>query len=159
MKIYHIIGGICTGKSTLLRHLKKEIPNSVSISIDIVRKKNPANPEKQMISKITKKMFFCDYLFIETSGSNRMINAFLKPLKPVTIKLCASQAEIRKRLIERFNDPYYAEKNYWNVKSLKEVVAFNNRISVIQSDFEINTEAKSETETVEEFLEKSLIKK
>ena len=145
MVIIHIIGGICSGKTSVIEKLREEFPDILTLMIDEERMVDISKSEETIFRKIESSQ--SDVIVLETSGLNYLINKYLDNKNVVTIKLIVNHDELKKRVLKRQTDENYQRKYFWGNKDFEDIVNFNDSVyHHTQSDVEIDTSFNSEEE-------------
>ena len=145
MMIIHIIGGICSGKTSVIEKLREEFPDILTLMIDEERMVDISKSEETIFRKIESSQ--SDVIVLETSGLNYLVNKYLDNKNVVTIKLIVNHDELKKRVLKRQTDENYQRKYFWGNKDFEEIVNFNDSVyHHTQSDVEIDTSFNSEEE-------------
>ena len=145
MMIIHIIGGICSGKTSVIEKLREEFPDILTLMIDEERMVDISKSEETIFRKIESSQ--SDVIVLETSGLNYLINKYLDNKNVVTIKLIVNHDELKKRVLKRKTDENYQRKYFWGNKDFEDIVNFNDSVyHHTQSDVEIDTSFNSEEE-------------
>ena len=145
MVIIHIIGGICSGKTSVIEKLREEFPDILTLMIDEERMVDISKSEETIFRKIESSQ--SDVVVLETSGLNYMVNKYLDNKNVVTIKLIVNHDELKKRVLKRQTDENYQRKYFWGNKDFEDIVNFNDSVyHHTQSDVEIDTSFNSEEE-------------
>ena len=145
MVIIHIIGGICSGKTSVIEKLREEFPDILTLMIDEERMVDISKSEETIFRKIESSQ--SDVVVLETSGLNYMVNKYLDNKNVVTIKLIVNHDELKKRVLKRQTDENYQRKYFWGNKDFEDIVNFNDSVyHHTQSDVEIYTSFNSEEE-------------
>ena len=84
MMIIHIIGGICSGKTSVIEKLREEFPDILTLMIDEERMVDISKSEETIFRKIESSQ--SDVIVMETSGLNYLVNKYLDNKNVVTIK-------------------------------------------------------------------------
>ena len=145
MMIIHIIGGICSGKTSVIEKLREEFPDILTLMIDEERMVDISKSEETIFRKIESSQ--SDVVVLETSGLNYLVNKYLDNKNVVTIKLIVNHDELKKRVLKRQTDENYQRKYFWGNKDFEDIVNFNDSVyHHTQSDVEIDTSFNSEEE-------------
>lgn len=145
MIIIHIIGGICSGKTSVIEKLREEFPDVLTLMIDEERMVDISKSEETIFRKIESSQ--SDIIVMETSGLNSLVNKYLDNKNVVTIKLIVNHDELKKRVLKRQTDENYQRKYFWGNKDFEDIVNFNDSVyHHTQSDVEIDTSFNSEEE-------------
>ena len=145
MMIIHIIGGICSGKTSVIEKLREEFPDILTLMIDEERMVDISKSEETIFRKIESSQ--SDVIVLETSGLNYLVNKYLDNKNVVTIKLIVNHDELKKRVLKRQTDENYQRKYFWGNKDFEDIVNFNDSVyHHTQSDVEIDTSFNSEEE-------------
>jgi|GEM_PF-1089565 hypothetical protein len=145
MMIIHIIGGICSGKTSVIEKLREEFPDILTLMIDEERMVDISKSEETIFRKIESSQ--SDVIVMETSGLNYLVNKYLDNKNVVTIKLIVNHDELKKRVLKRQTDENYQRKYFWGNKDFEDIVNFNDSVyHHTQSDVEIDTSFNSEEE-------------
>ena len=145
MMIIHIIGGICSGKTSVIEKLREEFPDILTLMIDEERMVDISKSEETIFRKIESSQ--SDVIVMETSGLNYLVNKYLDNKNVVTIKLIVNHDELKKRVLKRQTDEDYQRKYFWGNKDFEDIVNFNDSVyHHTQSDVEIDTSFNSEEE-------------
>ena len=145
MMIIHIIGGICSGKTSVIEKLREEFPDILTLMIDEERMVDISKSEETIFRKIESSQ--SDVIVMETSGLNYLVNKYLDNKNVVTIKLIVNHDELKKRVLKRQTDENYQRKYFWGNKDFEDMVNFNDSVyHHTQSDVEIDTSFNSEEE-------------
>lgn len=145
MMIIHIIGGICSGKTSVIEKLREEFPDILTLMIDEERMVDISKSEETIFRKIESSQ--SDVIVLETSGLNYLVNKYLDNKNVVTIKLIVNHDELKKRVLKRKTDENYQRKYFWGNKDFEDMVNFNDSVyHHTQSDVEIDTSFNSEEE-------------
>ena len=145
MMIIHIIGGICSGKTSVIEKLREEFPDILTLMIDEERMVDISKSEETIFRKIESSQ--SDVIIMETSGLNYLVNKYLDNKNVVTIKLIVNHDELKKRVLKRQTDENYQRKYFWGNKDFEDIVNFNDSVyHHTQSDVEIDTSFNSEEE-------------
>lgn len=145
MMIIHIIGGICSGKTSVIEKLREEFPDILTLMIDEERMVDISKSEETIFRKIESSQ--SDVIVMETSGLNYLVNKYLDNKNVVTIKLIVNHDELKKRVLKRQTDENYQRKYFWGNKDFEDIVNFNDSVyHHTQSDAEIDTSFNSEEE-------------
>ena len=145
MMIIHIIGGICSGKTSVIEKLREEFPDILTLMIDEERMVDISKAEETIFRKIESSQ--SDVIVMETSGLNYLVNKYLDNKNVVTIKLIVNHDELKKRVLKRQTDENYQRKYFWGNKDFEDIVNFNDSVyHHTQSDVEIDTSFNSEEE-------------
>ena len=145
MMIIHIIGGICSGKTSVIEKLREEFPDILTLMIDEERMVDISKSEETIFRKIESSQ--SDVIVMETSGLNYLVNKYLDNKNVVTIKLIVNHDELKKRVLKRKTDENYQRKYFWGNKDFEDIVNFNDSVyHHTQSDVEIDTSFNSEEE-------------
>ena len=145
MMIIHIIGGICSGKTSVIEKLREEFPDILTLMIDEERMVDISKSEETIFRKIESSQ--SDVIVLETSGLNYLVNKYLDNKNVVTIKLIVNHDELKKRVLKRQTDENYQRKYFWGNKDFEDIVNFNDSVyHHTQSDVEIDTSLNSEEE-------------
>lgn len=145
MMIIHIIGGICSGKTSVIEKLREEFPDILTLMIDEERMVDISKAEETIFRKIESSQ--SDVIVMETSGLNYLVNKYLDNKNVVTIKLIVNHDELKKRVLKRQIDENYQRKYFWGNKDFEDIVNFNDSVyHHTQSDVEIDTSFNSEEE-------------
>ena len=145
MMIIHIIGGICSGKTSVIEKLREEFPDILTLMIDEERMVDISKSEETIFRKIESSQ--SDVIVMETSGLNYLVNKYLDNKNVVTIKLIVNHDELKKRVLKRQTDENYQRKYFWGNKDFEDIVNFNDGVyHHTQSDVEIDTSFNSEEE-------------
>ena len=145
MMIIHIIGGICSGKTSVIEKLREEFPDILTLMIDEERMVDISKSEETIFRKIESSQ--SDVIVMETSGLNYLVNKYLDNKNVVTIKLIVNHDELKKRVLKRKTDENYQRKYFWGNKDFEDMVNFNDSVyHHTQSDVEIDTSFNSEEE-------------
>ena len=145
MMIIHIIGGICSGKTSVIEKLREEFPDILTLMIDEERMVDISKSEETIFRKIESSQ--SDVIVMETSGLNYLVNKYLDNKNVVTIKLIVNHDELKKRVLKRQTDENYHRKYFWGNKDFEDIVNFNDSVyHHTQSDVEIDTSFNSEEE-------------
>lgn len=145
MMIIHIIGGICSGKTSVIEKLREEFPDILTLMIDEERMVDISKSEETIFRKIESSQ--SDVIVLETSGLNYLVNKYLDNKNVVTIKLIVNHDELKKRVLKRKTDENYQRKYFWGNKDFEDIVNFNDSVyHHTQSDVEIDTSFNSEEE-------------
>lgn len=145
MMIIHIIGGICSGKTSVIEKLREEFPDFLTLMIDEERMVDISKSEETIFRKIESNQ--SDVIVLETSGLNYLVNKYLDNKNVVTIKLIVNHDELKKRVLKRKTDENYQRKYFWGNKDFEDIVNFNDSVyHHTQSDVEIDTSFNSEEE-------------
>ena len=145
MIIIHIIGGICSGKTSVIEKLREEFPDILTLMIDEERMVDISKSEETIFRKIESSQ--SDVIVMETSGLNYLVNKYLDNKNVVTIKLIVNHDELKKRVLKRQTDENYQRKYFWGNKDFEDIVNFNDSVyHHTQSDVEIDTSFNSEEE-------------
>ena len=145
MVIIHIIGGICSGKTSVIEKLREEFPDILTLMIDEERMVDISKSEETIFRKIESSQ--SDVIVLETSGLNYLVNKYLDNKNVVTIKLIVNHDELKKRVLKRQTDENYQRKYFWGNKDFEDIVNFNDSVyHHTQSDVEIDTSFNSEEE-------------
>ena len=145
MMIIHIIGGICSGKTSVIEKLREEFPDILTLMIDEERMVDISKSEETIFRKIESSQ--SDVIVLETSGLNYLVNKYLDNKNVVTIKLIVNHDELKKRVLKRQADENYQRKYFWGNKDFEDIVNFNDSVyHHTQSDVEIDTSFNSEEE-------------
>ena len=145
MMIIHIIGGICSGKTSVIEKLREEFPDIPTLMIDEERMVDISKSEETIFRKIESSQ--SDVIVMETSGLNYLVNKYLDNKNVVTIKLIVNHDELKKRVLKRQTDENYQRKYFWGNKDFEDIVNFNDSVyHHTQSDVEIDTSFNSEEE-------------
>lgn len=150
MMIIHIIGGICSGKTSVIEKLREEFPDILTLMIDEERMVDISKSEETIFRKIESSQ--SDVIVMETSGlnylvNNYLVNKYLDNKNVVTIKLIVNHDELKKRVLKRQTDENYQRKYFWGNKDFEDIVNFNDSVyHHTQSDVEIDTSFNSEEE-------------
>ena len=145
MMIIHIIGGICSGKTSVIEKLREEFPDILTLMIDEERMVDISKSEETIFRKIESSQ--SDVIVMETSGLNYLVNKYLDNKNVVTIKLIVNHDELKKRFLKRQTDENYQRKYFWGNKDFEDIVNFNDSVyHHTQSDVEIDTSFNSEEE-------------
>jgi hypothetical protein len=145
MMIIHIIGGICSGKTSVIEKLREEFPDILTLMIDEERMVDISKSEETIFRKIESSQ--SDVIVMETSGLNYLVNKYLDNKNVVTIKLIVNHNELKKRVLKRQTDENYQRKYFWGNKDFEDIVNFNDSVyHHTQSDVEIDTSFNSEEE-------------
>ena len=143
--IIHIIGGICSGKTSVIEKLREEFPDILTLMIDEERMVDISKSEETIFRKIESSQ--SDVIVMETSGLNYLVNKYLDNKNVVTIKLIVNHDELKKRVLKRQTDENYQRKYFWGNKDFEDIVNFNDSVyHHTQSDVEIDTSFNSEEE-------------
>lgn len=143
--IIHIIGGICSGKTSVIEKLREEFPDILTLMIDEERMVDISKSEETIFRKIESSQ--SDVIVLETSGLNYLVNKYLDDKNVVTIKLIVNHDELKKRVLKRQTDENYQRKYFWGNKDFEDIVNFNDSVyHHTQSDVEIDTSFNSEEE-------------
>ena len=143
--IIHIIGGICSGKTSVIEKLREEFPDILTLMIDEERMVDISKSEETIFRKIESSQ--SDVIVFETSGLNYLVNKYLDDKNVVTIKLIVNHDELKKRVLKRQTDENYQRKYFWGNKDFEDIVNFNDSVyHHTQSDVEIDTSFNSEEE-------------
>ena len=145
MMIIHIIGGICSGKTSVIEKLREEFPDILTLMIDEERMVDISKSEETIFRKIESSQ--SDVIVMETSGLNYLVNKYLDNKNVVTIKLIVNHDELKKRVLKKQTDENYQRKYFWGNKDFEDIVNFNDSVyHHTQSDVEIDTSFNSEEE-------------
>ena len=145
MMIIHIIGCICSGKTSVIEKLREEFPDILTLMIDEERMVDISKSEETIFRKIESSQ--SDVIVMETSGLNYLVNKYLDNKNVVTIKLIVNHDELKKRVLKRQTDENYQRKYFWGNKDFEDIVNFNDSVyHHTQSDVEIDTSFNSEEE-------------
>ena len=145
MMIIHIIGGICSGKTSVIEKLREEFPDILTLMIDEERMVDISKSEETIFRKIESSQ--SDVIVMETSGLNYLVNKYLDNKNVVTIKLIVNHDELKKRVLKRKTDENYQRKYFWGNKDFEDIVNFNDSVyHHTQSDVDIDTSFNSEEE-------------
>ena len=145
MMIIHIIGGICSGKTSVIEKLREKFPDILTLMIDEERMVDISKSEETIFRKIDSSQ--SDVIVMETSGLNYLVNKYLDNKNVVTIKLIVNHNELKKRVLKRQTDENYQRKYFWGNKDFEDIVNFNDSVyHHTQSDVEIDTSFNSEEE-------------
>ena len=145
MMIIHIIGGICSGKTSVIEKLREEFPDILTLMIDEERMVDISKSEETIFRKIESSQ--SDVIVMETSGLNYLVNKYLDNKNVVTIKLIVNHDELKKRVLKRQTDEIDHRKYCWGNKDFEDIVNFNDSVyHHTQSDVEIDTSFNSEEE-------------
>ena len=145
MMIIHIIGGICSGKTSVIEKLREEFPDIHTLMIGEERMVDISKSEETIFRKIESSQ--SDVIVMETSGLNYLVNKYLDNKNVVTIKLIVNHDELKKRVLKRQTDENYQRKYFWGNKDFEDIVNFNDSVyHHTQSDVEIDTSFNSEEE-------------
>ena len=145
MMIIHIIGGICSGKTSVIEKLREEFPDILTLMIDEERMVDISKSEETIFRKIESSQ--SDVVVLETSGLNYLVNKYLDNKNVVTIKLIVNHDELKKRVLKRQTDENYQRKYFWGNKDFEDIVNFNDSVyHHTHSDVEIDTSFNSEEE-------------
>ena len=145
MMIIHIIGGICSGKTSVIEKLREEFPDILTLMIDEERMVDISKSEETIFRKIESSQ--SDVIVMETSGLNYLVNKYLDNKNVVTIKLIVNHDELKKRVLKRQTDENYQRKYFWGNNDFEDIVNFNDSVyHHTQSDVEIDTSFNSEEE-------------
>ena len=145
MMIIHIIGGICSGKTSVIEKLREKFPDILTLMIDEERMVDISKSEETIFRKIESSQ--SDVIVMETSGLNYLVNKYLDNKNVVTIKLIVNHNELKKRVLKRQTDENYQRKYFWGNKDFEDIVNFNDSVyHHTQSDVEIDTSFNSEEE-------------
>ena len=126
MMIIHIIGGICSGKTSVIEKLREEFPDILTLMIDEERMVDISKSEETIFRKIESSQ--SDVIVMETSGLNYLVNKYLDNKNVVTIKLIVNHDELKKRVLKRQTDENYQRKYFWGNKDFEDIVNFNDSV-------------------------------
>ena len=155
MILIAIIGNICSGKSTVARHLSQLNPNYKLLSIDDYRlqynKENNKAGEYKAQEQLREDLLSTKFAILEMSGaSQRFISLMAETFKlgsqNIVVKLKCARHVLLQRFVDRQESSYPKIPFPYNLNKEKSIEHIDSKLQSISADYVFNTDKMAAVE-------------